>query len=227
MNEEQIKAAKAAWQRDPETAAQALLGMSAEEIFVTALRGCNQHKHKPGCPDAEGGAGNRDKIESGLLKPWKGREDRAAFEDSSEYTLAWEKLKKAEKTRDKAKEAFDKDGFKQEGYLNAANAKFNRARDNYYSVIKNELSKAANESEKAVNALREVSDNLVKGKKSIAARKILSDVISANETIQRQKKLYGYKLNMGYNVVRGMYESAAEATGKLRRLMASVDKVTD
>ena len=54
MNEEQIKAAKAAWQRDPDTAAQALLGMSAEEVFVQALKGCNQHAHKPGCPDANG-----------------------------------------------------------------------------------------------------------------------------------------------------------------------------
>ena len=58
MNEEQINAARAAYQRDPETACQAMLGCSAEEMFVTALRGCNQHKHKPGCPDAEGGGGD-------------------------------------------------------------------------------------------------------------------------------------------------------------------------
>lgn len=49
MNEEQIKAAKAAWQRDPDTAAKALLGMIAEEVFIQAIRGCNQHAHKPGC----------------------------------------------------------------------------------------------------------------------------------------------------------------------------------
>lgn len=54
MNEEQIKAAKAAWQRDPDTAAKALLGMIAEEVFIQAIRGCNQHAHKPGCPDADG-----------------------------------------------------------------------------------------------------------------------------------------------------------------------------
>lgn len=54
MNEETIQAARAAFKRDPETACQAMLGCSAEEMFVTALRGCNQHKHKPGCPDAEG-----------------------------------------------------------------------------------------------------------------------------------------------------------------------------
>ena len=59
MNEEQINAAKAAWQRDPETAAQALLGMSAEEVFIQAIRGCNQHKHKPGCPEADGGGDKR------------------------------------------------------------------------------------------------------------------------------------------------------------------------
>ncbi len=51
MNEEQIKAAKAAWQRDPETAAQALLGMSAEEVFIHAIRGCNQHIHAKGFAD--------------------------------------------------------------------------------------------------------------------------------------------------------------------------------
>lgn len=54
MNEEQIKAAKAAWKRDPETAAQALLGMSAEEVFVQAIRGCNQYSHVKGCPDYDG-----------------------------------------------------------------------------------------------------------------------------------------------------------------------------
>ena len=54
MNEETIQAARAAFKRDPETACQAMLGCSAEEMFVTALRGCNQHKHKPGCPDASG-----------------------------------------------------------------------------------------------------------------------------------------------------------------------------
>lgn len=70
MNEEQIKAAKAAWQRDPETAAQALLGMSAEEVFVQAIRGCNQHKHKQGCPDAEGGSAEK-KAPSPKRKKWK------------------------------------------------------------------------------------------------------------------------------------------------------------
>lgn len=59
MNEEMIQAAREAWRRDPESAARAILGCSAEELFceaVKAARGCNQHAHKPGCPDAEGGA---------------------------------------------------------------------------------------------------------------------------------------------------------------------------
>ena len=56
MNEKSIQAAREAFNRDPETACQALLGCSAEEMFITALRGCNQHKHMPGGPDAEGGS---------------------------------------------------------------------------------------------------------------------------------------------------------------------------
>lgn len=54
MNEEQIQAARAAFARDPEAACVALLGKAPEEVFIEALRGCNQHKHKPGCPDAGG-----------------------------------------------------------------------------------------------------------------------------------------------------------------------------
>lgn len=46
-----VSAAKAMWERDPQTAAQAIAGCSIEEA-VSAARGCNQHKHKPGC-DAE------------------------------------------------------------------------------------------------------------------------------------------------------------------------------
>lgn len=61
MNEETIQAARAAFKRDPETACRAMLGCSAEEMFVTALKGCNQHAHKPGCPEAEGGAYNVEK----------------------------------------------------------------------------------------------------------------------------------------------------------------------
>lgn len=71
MNEEQINAARAAYQRDPETACQALLGCSSEELFITALRGCNQHKHKPGCPDANGGGGQQAENQTlKLLKEW-------------------------------------------------------------------------------------------------------------------------------------------------------------
>ena len=55
MNDEFLQAAREAWRRDPENAAVAILGVSAESLFceaVKAARGCNQHGHKPGCPDA-------------------------------------------------------------------------------------------------------------------------------------------------------------------------------
>ena len=64
MTEETIQAARRAWANDPEAAAQALLGCSAEELFITALRGCNQHKHKPGCPDADGGGDSKKEKEN-------------------------------------------------------------------------------------------------------------------------------------------------------------------
>ena len=69
MNEETIQAAREAWRRDPESAARAILGVSAEELFceaVKAAKGCNQHKHKPGCPDAEGGEETASEIDKKL-----------------------------------------------------------------------------------------------------------------------------------------------------------------
>lgn len=57
MNEEMIQAARAAFKKNPEAACKAILGCTTEDIFceaVKAARGCNQHAHKPGCPDAEG-----------------------------------------------------------------------------------------------------------------------------------------------------------------------------
>ena len=54
MNEEHIEAAKAAWRRDPDNTAKALLGLSAEELFIQAVRGCNQHAHVKGCEDYDG-----------------------------------------------------------------------------------------------------------------------------------------------------------------------------
>lgn len=54
MNEETMQAARAAWRRNPEDAAMAMLGVTPEELFVQAIRGCNQHGHKQGCPDADG-----------------------------------------------------------------------------------------------------------------------------------------------------------------------------
>lgn len=49
--EEALRAARAQWVQDPKRAALALLGCDV----VEAARGCNQHKHKPGCDAAEGG----------------------------------------------------------------------------------------------------------------------------------------------------------------------------
>jgi len=74
MNEEQIQAARAAFARDPEAACVALLGKAPEEVFIEALRGCNQHKHKPGCPEAEGGVENKESGGTGkniFLKGWQ------------------------------------------------------------------------------------------------------------------------------------------------------------
>lgn len=98
MTEETIQAARRAWANDPEAAAQALLGCSAEELFITALRGCNQHKHKPGCPDADGSTENQDNswaskwglksdaeklasYEVGLKKAEKKAEETGKYED--------------------------------------------------------------------------------------------------------------------------------------------------
>lgn len=85
MNEETIQAARAAFKRDPETACQAMLGCSAEEMFVTALRGCNQHKHKPGCPDAEGGGSATASSEPNRRAEFKSifKANRGLYADSS------------------------------------------------------------------------------------------------------------------------------------------------
>ena len=104
MNEETIQAARAAFKRDPETACQAMLGCSAEEMFVTALRGCNQHKHKPGCPDADGGGD----------KSWA---DKSTAE----------KLKSALATQKKAREKAESNYSEENrGMLNAANARVDK-----------------------------------------------------------------------------------------------------
>jgi len=101
MNEETIQAARAAFKQDPETACKALLGCTPEEMFITALRGCNQHKHKPGCPEAEGGG-------------WANK----STED---------KLKAAIETQKKAKEQAEKNYSKEnKGFLNAATARVNK-----------------------------------------------------------------------------------------------------
>lgn len=72
MNEETIQAARDAWRRNPEDAAMALLGITPEEMFVQAIRGCNQHGHKQGCPDANGGG---EKKPSAWAERWRAKND--------------------------------------------------------------------------------------------------------------------------------------------------------
>lgn len=50
-SEDAVRAARGMWIQDPKWAALALLGCDV----VEAARGCNQHKHQPGCDAAEGG----------------------------------------------------------------------------------------------------------------------------------------------------------------------------
>lgn len=87
MNEETIQAARRAWANDPEAAAQALLGCSAEELFITALRGCNQHGHKPGCPEAEGGGSIKPGEKGSYENPYRvsARKPRVLARDSVKH----------------------------------------------------------------------------------------------------------------------------------------------
>ena len=85
MNEETIQAARDAWRRNPEDAAMALLGITPEELFVQAIRGCNQHKHKPGCPDANGGGGGEEKKKKSAPKKAKWKHGVPTSEQLSEH----------------------------------------------------------------------------------------------------------------------------------------------
>lgn len=102
MNEETIQAAREAWKNDREAACMALLGKSSEEVFIEALRGCNQHQHKPGCPEAEGDGGDK----------------------SSDEKATAEKLKSALAAQKKARERAESNYSEaNRGALNAANAR--------------------------------------------------------------------------------------------------------
>lgn len=52
-----VQAAKAMWLKDPQSTSQAIAGGSIKETiagdFVQSARGCNQYKHKPGCPEED------------------------------------------------------------------------------------------------------------------------------------------------------------------------------
>ena len=113
MTDEQIQAARAAFKRNPEDACRAMLGCSAEEMFVTALRGCNQHKHKPGCPEADGGGD----------KSWA---DKSTAE----------KLKSALATQKKAREKAESNYSEENrGMLNAANARVNKYKKQFAASV--------------------------------------------------------------------------------------------
>lgn len=58
-DEEAVTAACAQWVEDPQRVALALLGRGD---VVEAARGCNQHKHKPGCEAADGADGGDDQY---------------------------------------------------------------------------------------------------------------------------------------------------------------------
>ena len=49
---EAVEAGRKQWEHDPHSVALAMLGSGD---LVEAARGCNQHKHKPGCDAADGG----------------------------------------------------------------------------------------------------------------------------------------------------------------------------
>lgn len=55
---EAVDAGRKQWERDPHSVALAMLGSGD---LVEAARGCNQHKHKPGCDAADGGDGEEYK----------------------------------------------------------------------------------------------------------------------------------------------------------------------
>lgn len=107
MNDEQIKAAKAAWQRDPDTAAKALLGMIAEEVFIQAIRGCNQHAHKPGCPDYDGRSAAdaqrlaelEEEIKKSGAEKARALENRKSKKGKEAYSLAVAKDNKLRRER--------------------------------------------------------------------------------------------------------------------------------
>lgn len=64
-DEDYVQAAKAMWLQAPHSVSQAIgievlqganpYKTSTSDDLVEAERGCNQYKHKPGCPEAEGG----------------------------------------------------------------------------------------------------------------------------------------------------------------------------
>lgn len=97
-----VKAARAAWMRDPATASAALLG---DADFVQAIRGCNQYGHAKGCPEANGGggaeskaaeqkAGPKDAIEKTIFDGWKDKDGYYVATEDGRYYKPSGKLSK-------------------------------------------------------------------------------------------------------------------------------------
>lgn len=96
-DEEAVEAAKTMWKRNPHDAALVIAGCSVEEA-VSAARGCNQYKHKPDCPEADGAGGatetepkNQDFTE--LKKDFEAADQKVRNAISRIYDLQQEKEK--------------------------------------------------------------------------------------------------------------------------------------
>lgn len=111
-----VSAAKAMWERDPQTAAQAIAGCSIEEA-VSAARGCNQYKHKPGCPE-------EDSTEHSNDRSWA---------DKSNYT----KLKSTIETAKKARERYNESPSQENSaFLSTATARVKKYAESLISENK-------------------------------------------------------------------------------------------
>ena len=110
-----VSAAKAMWERDPQTAAQAIAGCSIEDAVSAA--GCNQYKHKPGCPEA-------DSTEDSEDRSWA---------DKSNYT----KLKSTIATAKKARERYNESPSQENSaFLSTATARVKKYAESLISENK-------------------------------------------------------------------------------------------
>lgn len=161
MNEETIQAARAAWRRNPEDAAMAMLGITPEELFVEALRGCNQHKHKPGCPDANGGGPSSGEAQDeawvdrwfkanansgGELQYWQGslnsalnKANRNDLSEGEYEKLACEVLEKGYKAKGKKAKTAIFQSIREREYQKAKTPEKKSNLDAFFKVMKNSV----------------------------------------------------------------------------------------